>query len=81
MKEYTFNVLAAVTIHADSEEEARKELLTCCLDEDVEIGPGGVYLPTYRLEEATLEDVYDREGEDDEPEERPTPDDEGASYL
>lgn len=66
MKAYTFEAIAAITIHADSEEEARTELRKCCVDEDVEIGPGGVYLPSHGLDAAKLTDVGEDDGYSDE---------------
>lgn len=58
MKEFTFIVEAAVTISANSEEEARKILEEHQLDEDVLVGNLQVCIISQQGNTAKLVDVY-----------------------
>jgi len=67
MKAYTFDMRASVTVHAETEEEARESLTAACeyQDEDAYYGYEDevrVYLPTPDAEKATLREVYDEDG-------------------
>lgn len=61
MKQYTFMMEAAVTVHAETEEEARNALIRACqeCDEDVDYEGVGVYLPSYS--DMKLVEVFDDE--------------------
>ena len=63
MNSYTFEMKAAVTVTAVSEEEARAEIVMSCQyqDEDVDYNGVAVYLPSYA--ELTLTDVTEIDDE------------------
>lgn len=61
MKSYTFEMPAMVTVSADTEEEARMDIIRTCqeVDEDIYYEEIAVYLPSY--EDLKLVDVYDQD--------------------
>ena len=63
MPQYSFSMLASVTVSADSEDEALCKLREACEreDQDVPYGNVAVYLPATEALQATLEDTYPQE--------------------
>ena len=55
MNEYTFEVVAAVTVAAESEEQARERLHLATIHQDTDVDYNGisVYLPSYEVPGAT----------------------------
>jgi hypothetical protein len=63
MPYYTFSVTAAVSVVADTEEQAREAICAAAeyQDEDVDYNGMSVYVPTYECESAELADIDNQE--------------------
>ena len=60
MPEYTFHVLASVTVRAETPDEACQELINACLrqSEDVDYSGASVYLPLDEAVQANPIEIY-----------------------